>query len=83
MNKLFELSKDKKTLLTKYIICFVVATAIVLFIFSLKGFFGTDKKAYQKELSYLAHEYAIKEYEIRSREEKQVPILHKVITRLI
>ena len=38
------MEKDKKTLLTKYIICFVVATAIVLFMFSLKGFFGTDKK---------------------------------------
>ena len=49
----------------------------IRFIIGEASFFGTDKTTYQKELSYLAHSYSITEYEIRSREEKQVPILPK------
>ncbi len=36
--------KDKKALLIKYLICFGVASAMTLFVFSLKGFFGSDAK---------------------------------------
>jgi hypothetical protein len=36
--------KDKKTILIRYIVCFFVAVAIVLFVFSIKGFFTTDTK---------------------------------------
>lgn len=38
------MNKDKKSALIRYIVCFIVASAIVLFVFSLKGFFGTDAK---------------------------------------
>ena len=38
------MEKDKKSILIKYGVCFVVASAIVLFVFSLKGFFGSDTK---------------------------------------
>ena len=63
-------------LLLRFIVQYIRGENI-RFIIGEASFFGTDKTAYQKELSYLAHEYAIKEYEIRSREEKQVPILPK------
>ncbi len=36
------MEKEKKELLIKYLISFGIASLIVLFVFSLKGFFGSD-----------------------------------------
>ena len=41
------------------------------------SFFGTDKNAYQKELSYLAHYHSFTGNGVRSLEENQVEILPK------
>lgn len=38
------MEQDKKSLWIKYVVAFIVGCAIVLFVFSIKGFFGTDKK---------------------------------------
>ena len=38
------MKQDKKSVWIKYAVSFVVACGIVIFVFSLKGFFGTDKK---------------------------------------
>ena len=38
------MEEEKNFSWIKYVVSFVVGCAIVLFVFSLKGFFGTDKK---------------------------------------
>ncbi len=47
------------------------------FIIGEASFFGTDKSAWQKELSYLAHYHVSDEFEIPSNEKEQVEILPK------
>ncbi len=47
------------------------------FIIGEASFFGTDKKQYQKELSYLAHYHATDKYQIKSLEKEQIEFLSK------
>ena len=47
------------------------------FIIGEASFFGTDKNAYQKELSYLAHYHSFADNGVRSLEEEQITILPK------
>ncbi len=64
-------------LLLRFIAQYLRGENDVRFVIGEASFFGTDKREYAKELSYLANYHANKEYDIPSLEEKQIDIMPK------
>ncbi len=63
-------------LILRFITCYLRKEGF-RFIIGEASFFGTDKKKWQKELSYLAHYYANGRFGVTSLEKEQVEILAK------
>ncbi len=64
-------------LLLRFIAQYIRNEEKIRFIIGEASFFGTDKNAWTKELSYLAHYHASTEYEIPSLEKEQIDLLPK------
>ncbi len=64
-------------LLLRFIAKYLRGEASIRFIIGEASFFGTDKREFAKELSYLAHYHAGKEFPIASLDKEQIELLPK------